>query len=722
MKKTLTYLLFLLVALAVNAQDKTWQGTPFRIASSPSTIMGDVNGDGDVSVTDVMMMVNYLMGHVSDNMIEANADVNGDGDVSVTDVMGVVKIILNGGANGGNGGGIGDTTQAYIKCPDTNHPHMIDLGLPSGTKWACCNVGATTPEGIGGYYAWGETEEKECYDEESYKYYDNSTGEFTNLGETISGTKYDVAHVKWKGPWRMPVVKQISELIKNCSYERVTMNGVPGFKFTGKNGASIFMPEGGVKTWDCVDEFESPFCYWSGTNYIGYDNEFWPYCLSYHYEEIPDYWDEETGECYPGGVEESVIASGIDCFYGCLVRPVVGEFFDPLELSRTALELEYGNQETVDITSGNGNYTVESSNPSVVTVTIEGNKLNITAVGVGEATITITDTKSGETASIEVTSKYTPLILVSTRFVFIKKIKTQVKIVSGSGKYSVVSSNPDVITAKVKDDYIVIEAVGDGEAVITVTDLVSGEVVEINVKVGDIMVCPDDHHPHMIDLGLPSGTKWSCCNVGAEEPEGYGGYYAWGETEEKEIYTYQNYQYYYWHDFTFAYYDYDYDPEEPTPMYYDDEGNITWSSGEGKLKELGEDIAGTDYDVAHVKWGNAWQMPSYEQIEELIDNCTSIAMNLDGVNGCQVTGKNGATIFLPAAGSKRENFYEVLPSVYGEFMSSSPYLNFEWLLIAKAGLDELPSILLGSIYLNYGQYKYSRSIGRSVRPVWVEKE
>ena len=45
--------------------------------------------------------------------------------------------------------------------------------------------------------------------------------------------------------------------------------------------------------------------------------------------------------------------------------------------------------------------------------------------------------------------------------------------------------------------------------------------------------CPDDNHPHAIDLGLPSGTKWACCNVGADTPEGYGGYYAWGETEEK---------------------------------------------------------------------------------------------------------------------------------------------------------------------------------------------
>ena len=54
-------------------------------------------------------------------------------------------------------------TMANAQCPDNNHPHMIDLGLPSGTKWACCNVGASKPEDQGGYFAWGETEEKSEY-------------------------------------------------------------------------------------------------------------------------------------------------------------------------------------------------------------------------------------------------------------------------------------------------------------------------------------------------------------------------------------------------------------------------------------------------------------------------------------------------------------------------------------------------------------------------------
>ena len=73
--------------------------------------------------------------------------------------MGTVNIILGDDGGNGNGNGGGDTPSEpyYDLCPDNNHPHMIDLCLPSGLKWACCNVGATEPFEKGGYFAWGET-------------------------------------------------------------------------------------------------------------------------------------------------------------------------------------------------------------------------------------------------------------------------------------------------------------------------------------------------------------------------------------------------------------------------------------------------------------------------------------------------------------------------------------------------------------------------------------
>lgn len=114
----------------------------------------------------------------------------------------------------------------------------IDLGLPSGTKWASCNVGATKPEEYGGYYAWGETEEKSKYDDFTY----NNTSE----GD-ISGTQDDVAHVKWGDNWQLPSSDQIQELVDNCIFSWSSLNGINGAKFIGPNGNSIFFPAAGYR-------------------------------------------------------------------------------------------------------------------------------------------------------------------------------------------------------------------------------------------------------------------------------------------------------------------------------------------------------------------------------------------------------------------------------------------------------------------------------------------
>ena len=100
----------------------------------------------------------------------------------------------------------------YNLCPDKNHPHVIDLG--DAGKWACCNVGASSPAEFGGYYAWGETEEKDYYSSTSYMPYDY--GLYDDVDD-IAGTEWDVAHVKWGGSWKMPSSDRIQSLIENCS-------------------------------------------------------------------------------------------------------------------------------------------------------------------------------------------------------------------------------------------------------------------------------------------------------------------------------------------------------------------------------------------------------------------------------------------------------------------------------------------------------------------------
>ena len=161
---------------------------------------------------------------------------------------------------------------SYLSCPDNHHPHMIDLGLPSGTLWSCCNVDTDHPEkqspsNYGGYYAWSETKTKETYELSNYKFYGNSS-DYHDLELEIAGTEDDVAHVEWKGDWQMPTINQFKELIANCTYERTEENGVNGGKFTSKiNGGSIFLPAAGSRIRDNLIEAGSKGQYWSSTYY-----------------------------------------------------------------------------------------------------------------------------------------------------------------------------------------------------------------------------------------------------------------------------------------------------------------------------------------------------------------------------------------------------------------------------------------------------------------------
>ena len=154
-------------------------------------------------------------------------------------------------------------------CPDGNHPHMIDLGLPSGTKWACCNVGADSPRAFGGYYAWGEKEEKDTYSEATYLYasWDGSKGDYVweDIGGNISGTGYDVATSSWGEGWRMPSLEQLEELLGKCTYELHTESDTQGILFKGDNGNSLFIPFAGARMGKKTSYVGSySFC-WSGT-------------------------------------------------------------------------------------------------------------------------------------------------------------------------------------------------------------------------------------------------------------------------------------------------------------------------------------------------------------------------------------------------------------------------------------------------------------------------
>ena len=174
----------------------------------------------------------------------------------------------------------------YLEDLPTPVGKEVDLGL--SVKWANHNVGAAAPEEYGNYYAWGETRIKLEYYWEDYKYYNSSTDDFDNIGSNISGTSYDVAHVRWGGGWRMPTLNEIKELINKCSWQWTTVNGVNGYKVTGPNGNSIFLPAAGYRLGTELYYRGSNGIYWSGTLYenisyyayflnFGSGNRYWDY-------------------------------------------------------------------------------------------------------------------------------------------------------------------------------------------------------------------------------------------------------------------------------------------------------------------------------------------------------------------------------------------------------------------------------------------------------------
>jgi len=153
---------------------------------------------------------------------------------------------------------------AYLTCPDDHHPHLIDLGLPSGTKWACCNVGASAPEQYGNYYAWGEIQPKAVYNWDTYQYYNDNTG-IVNIGSDIGGNpNYDAATANWGAPWRMPSIAQMQELLDYTTSTWTTQNGVYGRVFIGPNGGGVFFPAAGLR-FDSERDVGIFGYYWSST-------------------------------------------------------------------------------------------------------------------------------------------------------------------------------------------------------------------------------------------------------------------------------------------------------------------------------------------------------------------------------------------------------------------------------------------------------------------------
>ena len=468
-------------------------------------------------------------------------DVNQNGSVTIADVTALIDYLL---------------TNEWPASPEPVYEY-VDLGLPSGTLWATTNVGATNPEDLGDYFAWGETvPNKETYSwtTTAWVYYEDGALHFSKYntsdqyGEIDNKTELDpeddAAYVNWGPEWRMPSAEQVNELLTQCTWEWVEVNGVNCRKITGLNGNYIFMPAAGQR---------------SGANAssVGTNGNYWSRDL---YATTTTVNPMNAFKLYFSKTMKQRISGSRN--QGCSVRPVYASQDAP----------------TSDYERGDVNQ---------------------------NGSVTIADV----TALID--------YLLSNKW-------------------------PDPIPV---EDYV--------------------------------------------DLGLPSGTLWATRNVGAEKPEKYGDYFAWGEVEPKDYYHGSTYK---WND------------SETGTMHMS-----KYCTKEANGVVDNKIVLDPEDDAACVNYPNG-QMPSQEQLEELIANCTWEWSQLNGVDGLLVTGPNGNTMFLPAAG------YRMQSSVYNAGTQCNYWLN---------SIQEIAPLNAWKIYATSSIFQIngsSRSVGYTVRAVRAPQE
>ena len=213
---------------------------------------------------------------------------------------------------------------------------------------------------------------------------------------------------------------------------------------------------------------------------------------------------------------------------------------------------------------------------------------------------------------------------------------TEGGVVSGGGTYMDHTSCTVSVTAN--EGYGFVCWIEDGEAISTeptYTFIVNGN--------RDLVACLYSYISgayHYVDLGLPSGTLWATCNVGAENPEDYGNRFAWGETATKDTYDWSTYQYCMGSYNTLTKYSIE---------FYDWQCECYTNSGYNGFTDDLTTLLPED-DAATANWGSGWRMPTQAEFQELLDNTTSIWGALNGVNGRLFTATNGNSIFMPGAG------------------------------------------------------------------------
>ena len=257
-------------------------------------VSGNVTSDGGSKVTERGVCWSTNQNPTISGQHKSVGSGTGSFSVSITGLTNGKTYYVRAYATNAIGTSYGEQKSFKFSMEENGHEY-VDLGLPSGLKWATCNVGASSPEDYGDYFAWGETRSKSSYTES------NSVTYGKNIGDISGDAQYDAARKNWGGSWRMPTKAELQELKNNCSWKWTTQNGVKGYKVTGPNGNSIFLPAAGYRYGSSLNYAGSGGYYWSSTPRESYSTDAW-------------YLYFNGSECYMGSNGR---------YYGRSVRPVI---------------------------------------------------------------------------------------------------------------------------------------------------------------------------------------------------------------------------------------------------------------------------------------------------------------------------------------------------------------------------------------------------------------
>ena len=598
----------------------------------------------------------FLTFEASGQSIYVNGD---DTDFNPTDLSGTTAIGLEDVKN-----------QIKLGFTSTNPTfEYVDLGLPSGTKWATMNIGAERPEDFGTYFAWGETSPKTVYDWESYIYADGDSDsdpqltKYCNdsgLGITDALTELetgdDAATAILGSNWRMPTYDEVIELRDYCEHVFTTQNGVAGTLVTGPNNQSIFIPAAAGRYYNNEILSEGTGSYWSSSldtddptkaQGLSLASDGFGTITSHRYFGLPirPVYDPSNtaGNFTPAGLEDYEFTTGSSD--GTIYLPSftqliqsgqddqVSELTD-IGFTFTYDEVEY-TQFSVNsngrLRLGNEVITTEYNNPFTPTYY---NQNTPAIVGVG------TDLSTGADGYVQ-TGLYGSsgsyirvvefMLATSASATSDTYIKFQVQLYEATGEVRIAYDEYE----NAPSGYQI--GIGNADATKfwyvdpnshTATYATEGTETSYSTHPGvnryysfappvrnNNSNSTGSHNGHdYVDLGL--SVKWATVNVGATSPDEEGNLYAWGETQTKSMYDWINYR----HCEGYA---------DMINKYFTDE-SIGVTAPDDLTTLLPED------DAVTASWGAGWRMPTADEVQELINNCTIDGSTING-NGNSIT-------------------------------------------------------------------------------------